>query len=74
MCEEQITRLDIWFEKCGGYFTNATDGEYSVHSSDMDEFVTFLRLNYPDMIGIPCLVGNEGIWFKREDLERTRFY
>ncbi len=75
MYEESIEELNKWFDDEERSFDTGRngDGEYSVSPSDMDDFCDYLMENEPDLIGIPCMVGNDGIWFKREDLERARY-
>ncbi len=82
MYNDQIKELNKWFRKMekesyGTYHhTLKKDGEdiYAVESSDIEQFTDYLRENVPDLIGIPCRVGNDGIWFSSEDLEKASFY
>lgn len=75
MYEESIEALNKWFddeERSFGTGYNE-DGEYSVEQSDVDDFCDFLRETDPDLICIPCMVGTDGIWFRKEDLDRARY-
>ena len=80
MYEEDIEVLDAWFASHTNYgtyhHTQEEDGEdaYVVSASDMELFCYYLSENTIDLIGIPCMVGNDGIWFTSEDLEKARFY
>ena len=80
MYEDDVKALDEWFmchENYGTYHhTKQEDGEdiYVVHVSDMELFCHYLKENGADLIGIPCMVGNDGIWFTSEDLEKAKFY
>ena len=82
MYKDDIKEINAWFRKkskesYGTYHhTVQVHGEelYSVAADDVEEFSDFLREHYPDLIGIPCMVGNVGIWFHREDLENSRSY
>ena len=76
MYEESIEALNEWFDdKDRSYDTGYNAyGEYSVSNLDMDDFCDYLREHETDLIGIPCMVGTGGIWFKREDLEKARYY
>lgn len=76
MYEENIEELNKWFDDEERSFATGRNenGEYSVSSLDMDDFCDYLRENETDLIGISCMVGNDGIWFNREDLESARYY
>lgn len=74
MYEEQIEELHGWIEDDDRSYDTGFDGEvYSISSYDVDDFCDFLREQNPDLIGIPCMVGTSGIWFKREDLDKARY-
>lgn len=80
MYEDDIEALDDWFrchEHHGTYHhTKEQDGEdiYAVSASDMELFCYYLRENVADLIGIPCMVGDFGIWFSSADLVKAQFY
>lgn len=80
MYSEDIKELNKWFRKNKSYgtyhHTKQAHGEdlYSVSLYDVDEFCDFLRENITDLIGIPCMVGNDGIWFTKDDVEKASFY
>ena len=78
MYEENIIELNKWFDdedSNHSFYTGYnSDGEYTVEKSDVEEFCDYLREHEPDLIGIPCMVGTSGIWFTREQLEKTRYY
>lgn len=75
MYEESIEELNKWFDDEERSFDTGynEDGEYSVGTLDLDDFCDYLRENEIDLIGISCMVGTDGIWFKREDLEKARY-
>ena len=74
MYEDEIKIINEWFDDEERSYDTGYDeeGEYSVGTYDMDDFSDFLRENFPDLIGISCMVGSMGIWFKRSDLENAR--
>lgn len=82
MYKDDVQKLNRWFRKkekdsIGTYHHSMRkDGEdvYAVGASDVDEFCDFLRENILDLIGFHCMVGNDGIWFSSDDLEKARFY
>ena len=74
MYEDDIMELDKWFEDEERSFeTSHVDDEYNVDQTDVDDFCDYLRENHPDLIGIPCMVGTGGIWFKKSDLEEASY-
>lgn len=75
MYEENIQELNKWFDDEDRCFNTGYNdiGEYSVSEYDVDDLTNFLREKEPDLIGIPCMIGGGGIWFKREDLEKARY-
>lgn len=75
MYEDSIKKLNEWFDsEDQSYGTGYNEiGEYSVYQGDVDDFCGYLREHEPDLVGIQCMVGVEGIWFKREDLENARY-
>ena len=75
MYEENIAELNEWFKHPYRSFeTGFMDDEYTVDQTDVDDFCDYLRENEPDLIGIKCIVGTGGISFKREDLDKARYY
>ena len=74
MYDEDIEKVDKWFTEHGDFSTYKNDEEYVVDSVDVEDFCDFIREEFPDLIGIECMVGNSGIWFKRCDLESARSY
>lgn len=73
--EETIKEMNKWFDdEERSYDTNHIDGQYSICSYDIDDFCDFLTEHEPDLIGIPCQLCAEGIWFTDEDLENARHY
>jgi len=82
MYDDDIEKLNEWFRKIepdsyGTYHhTPEDDGEdvYAVQMNDMEAFCDYLRENTIDLIGIPCMVGTDGIWFRTDDLERAKYY
>ena len=73
--EETIKELDKWVddeERVSD--TNHTGEVYSICSYDVDAFCDFLTDYEPDLIGIPCHVCAEGIWFTLEDLRNAKHY
>lgn len=75
MYKESIEELNKWFDdEDRSYDTDYNkEGEYTVSQYDVDDLSDYLRENEPDLIGIPCMIGGDGIWFKREDLEKARY-
>lgn len=74
MYDEDIKKLDEWFDEKNDMLTYRTeDGQYIVDAHDMSEFCDFLREHHPDLIGIPCLVNNEGVFFTRDNLEDAEY-
>lgn len=81
MFEDDIKLIDEWFaEKRETNFStyHITDkvlhnDEYVVDSLDVEEFSEFLKKNFPDLVGIQCLVGTDGIWFWSKNLRDAVF-
>ena len=81
MFEDDIKLIDEWFTEkretnFGTY--HITDkvlhnDEYVVDSLDVEEFSEFLKKNFPDLVGIQCLVGTDGIWFWSKNLRDAVF-
>lgn len=70
--EENIKKLNEWIEdKERSYDTSLAYGQYSISQLDLYDFCDFLTENEPDLIGIPCMVCAEGIYFKEEDLNNA---
>ena len=80
MYDEDRQALHKWFRKHKDYSTyhnyspNKEYDEYVISQSDVDDFCDFLRENIMDLVGIPCMVGSGGIWFRRTDLDKAKFY
>lgn len=73
--EETIKKLNEWIENEERCFeTSHTNEQYSISQLDVDDFCDFLTENEPDLIGIPCNVCGEGIWFSKNDLINARHY
>lgn len=69
-----IEELNEWFENEERSFdTSRTKGQYNVSQLDLDDFCDYLTENEPDLIGIPCMVCANGIWFEEEDLEKASY-
>jgi hypothetical protein len=74
MYEEEIEALNAWIEDDDRSFNTSYNGEeYVIDELDIEDFCDFLRDQNPDLIGFPCMVGTNGIWFKREDLDNARY-
>lgn len=75
MGEESIQDLNEWFDDDERCFSTGYNeyGEYTVSSYDIEDFCNYLREYEPDLIGIKCMVGHDGIWFRREDLEQADY-
>ena len=75
MYEENIEELNKWFNDEERSFNTGynEDGEYSVGQYDVNDFCDYLRENEVDLIGIECMVGTNGIWFSKENLETARY-
>ena len=73
--EETIKKLNEWIEDKERFSdTSHAYGQYSISQLDLDDFCDFLIENEPDLIGIPCMVCAEGIYFTEEDLKKARHY
>lgn len=71
---ESIERLNKWFaDKERSFDTSYSYGQYNVSQLDLDDFCDYLTENEPELIGIPCMVCAEGIWFKDEDLKNANY-
>ena len=72
MYADEIEEVNKWFEdEEREYDTSFNGEEYCVSKSEIDDFCDFLRELNPDIIGIPCMVGKNGIWFTRYDLNKA---
>jgi hypothetical protein len=66
--------LQKWINDDDRRFDTGFNGEeYVISKLDVEDFCDFLREQNPDLIGIPCMVGTGGIWFKREDLDNAGY-
>ena len=80
MDDGQRKELHAWFKKHKSYGTyhvyspNKERDEYVIGKCDVDDFCDLLRENMLDIVGIPCMIGGGGIWFKRTDLDKADFY
>lgn len=74
--EDTIKKLNEWVNDKERYSfeTSHTNGQYSINPFDIEDFCDFLTENEPDLIGIPCMVCAEGIYFKEEDLKNAVHY
>lgn len=74
MYEEEIEALHAWIEDDDRSFDTSYNGEeYVICERDMEDFCDFLREQAPDLICFPAMVGTDGIWFKREDLDKAMY-
>lgn len=74
MYEEELEELNKWFKDDKRTSDTYFNGEiYAVNERDVEDFCDFLREQNPDMVGFPCIVGKDGIWFKKEDLDQTEY-
>ncbi len=74
MYDDEIKRLNEWFnDEDRSYDTSFNGEEYAVSEIDVEDFCDFLREQNPDLIGIPCMVGTGGIWFRSSDLDKARY-
>lgn len=76
MSKDEIQKINEWFDKDDedrSLDTHRSDRCYCVHSWDIEAFTDFLTEEFPDLIGIECMVGNNGIWFWDSSLEKARF-
>ena len=77
MVEEDIKKVDGWFEKYEDkYSTNHVEDEYTIGEDKLEAFSDFLREEFPDLVGIPCYFGkgDVSIWFFKRDLEKAEYY
>lgn len=73
--EDTIKKLNEWIDDEERYSeTSHTNNQYNISQLDIDDFCDFLTENEPDLIGIPCMVCAEGIYFTEEDLKKARHY
>ena len=73
--KDTIKKLKEWIEnEDRSLDTMCIDGQYSISSTDIDYFCDFLTENEPDLIGFPCNVCGEGIWFSKDDLINASHY
>ena len=71
--EDTIKKLDEWIKDEERFSdTSHTNEQYSISQLDIDDFCDFLTENEPDLIGIPCNICGEGIWFSKNDLINAR--
>ena len=74
MYDDGIKGLNEWFNDEDRSFATSFNGEeYVVDEFDVEDFCDFLREQNPDLIGIPCMVGTSGIWFRSSDLDEARY-
>lgn len=72
--EDSIKKLNEWFnDKERSIDTSYTNGQYSVSQLDLYDFCEYLTENEVDLIGIPCMVCAEGLWFDEEDLKKASY-
>ena len=72
--EDSLTKLNKWFddeERC--LDTSRVDGVYSVSQLDLEDFCDYLTENEVDLIGIPCMICAEGLWFNEEDFKNASY-
>ena len=80
MYEDDIKAIREWCnseERPFSYsHTEEEDGEDVIFVSvdDFEDFTDYLRENVLDLICIPGKIGNDGVWFSSEELEKARFY
>ena len=73
--EDTIKKLNEWINDKERFSdTSYAYGQYSISQLDIDDFCDFLTENEPDLIGIPCMVCAQGIYFKEEDLKNAIHY
>lgn len=72
--EDSLKKLNEWFDdKERSMDTSYTNGQYSVGQLDLYDFCEYLTENEVDLIGIPCMVCAEGLWFYEEDLKKAYY-
>lgn len=72
--EDSIKKLNEWFnDEERSIDTSYTNGQYSVSQLDLYDFCEYLTENEVDLIGIPCMVCAEGLWFDEEDLKKAYY-
>ena len=75
MYEDAIEELNKWFaDEERSYDTGFNGEEYFVSQYDVEDLCNFLTEQNPDLIGIPCMVGINGIWFTKDELKEARYY
>lgn len=74
MYEEDIEKLQEWINSDDRCFGTGFNGEeYCISEHDVEGFCEFLREQTIDLVGIPCMVGTGGIWFRHEDLYNASY-
>lgn len=76
MCRDEIEMINEWFDHPDEDRSSDTyriEDDYVVHPWDMDNFCKFLNDTFPDIVGIKCMAGNGGIWFRDGDLKKAEF-
>lgn len=78
MDRDEIKKIDRWFDKHkygSTYRVNEKRGQwlYSVEADDVEEFCSFIEQEFTDIVGIPCLLGQDSLWFRTEDLKQVDF-
>ena len=74
MYDKEIEELQAWFEDDErAFYTGFNGEEYVVSELDVEDFCDFLREQNPDLIGFPCMVGTDGIWFTKDDLDKASY-
>lgn len=82
MDKDEICIIDDWFKKKEKdsyetyHHTEKADGEdvYAVSAYDIEDFTDLLGENFPDLIGLQCMIGGGGIWFRSGDLAKADYY
>lgn len=74
MTEEQIAKVNEWFERHKDSFTYHEETEYCVCLFKIDMFAQFLSVEFPDIIGIQTRFHPDGsILFDEENLKNVAF-
>lgn len=74
MFDKDKEALDKWFKYEGRFYgTGHAGDEYTVVQNEIVDFIDFLDVLNPDLIGFPCFINKDGIFFTAEDLDKSRY-
>lgn len=74
MFEEDVEKVSKWFLKNGDENTYIDDEDFYIAPTKIRSFCKLISKEFPDLIGIPCMIDSEGVHFKLSDLEDAGTY